>query len=150
MSIKEEFESFISTIEENVVEAQQNVAHTVMEELFTHSPHYDPKKGHLGKQGQVIYAQGEYDANHKVSSKDQQRSRHNTPTFSKGVSKAFHNDEAGKINNVSNIGDTIFITNDTAHADKVETGSGWKKAGYATFNKAAHSAKKIHAGVLTV
>jgi hypothetical protein len=153
MSLRQEFKSFISNVESNIVEAQQDVAHTVMDELFTHSPHYDPIKGHLVKMGKhrtsVAFARSEYDANHKVSSKNQKASNHNEPTYNEGLSKAINNEEANKINEVSDIGDTISITNDTAHAYEVETGLGWSRIGYSTFHKAAYAARKKHAGVLT-
>jgi hypothetical protein len=176
-SIENAFKDFMDDIKEDVVEAQKEVAHTAMDNLFLFSPHYisgyggearsmekdkvfnqqvkdsgsDPKDYSLDHTG-AEYAEGTYDINHKISSNNQKKDLSNVfvTTYSYNKSENMHDDEASKIDEITEIGDDINISNVALHAFAVETGIGWEAtSGYQPYQKAISLTKAIHKDVLT-
>ena len=151
-------ESFLEEITNNIISAQKNVAHTAMKELFDYSPHYcristeersTDNEEDISNRIKSISAEGEYDANHKVLINNQSMTNHNNPTHSYVKSRTLHAKESRRIDNVSNIGDKITITNDTDHALEVETGYGWSVPAYHTYTVAKEIITHQYKDVLT-
>ena len=186
MSLNSKIDNFLSNIKTEVVNQQKAVCHTVMNQVFMNSPHYNAatkidqedkevynqilldyhkelssidslptglsqsiQSFHEAMSNNTIfsnfsksivrgkYALGEYDANHKVKSNNQQQGNWNPPTRSLSSSYQLHSIESDKINNVNEIGDTITIDNIVSHVNSVETGRGWKKqSGYRPYGRA--------------
>ena len=150
----QDIDAFFDEIEQDIVEIQRDISKEAMDYLFSFSPHFNPFEGAFvtGKSFKIeeyfdrptidqhplidgedtvptyrraMYALGEYDANHKVSSNKVAQSGFSLPTFSYIASLTTNNSEKGKVDLVDEIGDTITIENLSFHAENVETGEGW-------------------------
>jgi len=161
-----DLDDFFKQAEEDIVEIQKTVVHSVMQNLFKLSPHHilahedkeytEAEKEQYAKDMEsgtttfknpktketeyrrAAYANSEYDANHKISTNTQTQSSFVPATMSHLVSFVAHSLEKSKIDTVNKIGDKINIENISAHADEVEFGIGWKSTtpAYCTYTKA--------------
>jgi hypothetical protein len=126
--IQADIDAFIDDVTKQVLNKQKEIVSTAMDSLFSLSPHYIG-----GSLGRSRYAQGEYDANHKVLIDGMPMTSKNAPTFSYEVSKSINEAEKGVLDLVTELGHTVSVTNFAPHAIEVETGFGWRVPGYAPY-----------------
>ena len=153
--IEKEAFDFLSEIEGEILSAQKEVAHTVMDKLFQFSPHFSGYEENINTDSEEAknrihapFAMGEYDANHKVISDNQTITMHNPPTKSYTTSSEIHNFEKRRIDKIEKVGETITILNDTEHTEEVETGLGWRSSGYHPYAIAHDIAARKHKDIL--
>jgi len=168
---------YIKKKENAVVDTQKDVVKTAMNSLFNFSPHHSPN-GLYGENFTSISdvvphpgytASGNYDANHKIASESLGSSGSSGRTYSKESSRAINTRETSRVENISDIGETVNIENTTNHVENVEYGfsytgttehsakSGrgrrerapWKNIdAYRTYQRAENVTRSVHAGVL--
>ena len=132
MTFKERVRKFKEENEKKVVDKQKEVLHYAMDQLWIRSPHYRRELSEYdevysgGEVRWVQFAQGEYDANHKVVI-DGITTPWNPPTGSEAGSFIAHKTEELRINSIDDIGKTVAIKPGTDHDINVETGVGWQQ-----------------------
>jgi len=67
-------------------------------------------------------ARSNYDANHKISSDSIAQSFNNNATYNEAASYMLHENEADRVNGLSEVGEVVTIENTTDHAENVEYG----------------------------
>ena len=158
-------DNFFDKVEKQVVKVQRNIVKDALNRLFKTSPHADAvmkpdlKSGGNklvyidGKPptnpGDGVFAQSEYDANHKINIDGKGFGPHNPPTFNRTISSGLNKIQQSKTRQIK-VGSKVMIGNDTAHAMAVETGGVWQEhPGYHTYKGTKNYLKNKYRKVLS-
>ncbi len=141
LSFGEQRKKWIEKQKQRVAAKQIEMAEYAMEVLFEESPHTDD----------ALFAEGVYDASHKISINGSPVGGPEGPTGSRVGSHAIIKAEKAKAKMIE-AGDTVTIKNTSGHTADVEYGAPtaktWKKEGYHPFAKALDRIKRKYGNVL--
>jgi len=137
---KQILDRFFDKQKEKIASVQIDIAKTAFDSLFAKSPH----KGEPGSN----FAEGEYDANHKISINGKSTSSHHSPTGSRTLSAQMIAIEKNKAEQID-CGDTAKIFNTSDHDQDVEYGGKtWGRPGYKPYRHTKNNLRARYNNVL--